>query len=54
MMMVMMMKVRSSSYYLLTEFAFCVVKYYQGIPGNDQNTSPASQKTAGSKLDQTS
>ena len=26
----------------------------QAIPGNDQNASPANQKTAGSKLDRTS
>ena len=27
---------------------------YQAIPGHDQNATPTNQKTAGSKLDQTS
>ena len=28
-------------------------KFLQVIPGNDQNTSPTNQKTAGSKLERT-
>ena len=33
---------------------YIVWRAIQAIPGNDQNTSPTNQKTAGNKLDRTS
>ena len=38
----------------LMELAQSLSLCYWVIPGNDQNTSPTNQKTAGSKLERTS
>ena len=43
-----------SNLWFQQSWQFCVSELIQVIPGNDQNTSPTNQKTAGSKLERTS
>ena len=44
----------SVAFYHVQKLMNHAAAYNQVIPGNDQNTSPTNQKTAGSKLERTS